>query len=163
MKIALCLSGQPRYLEIGYSHLYREFLSKYSVDTFCHLWFDANLKGTPFSYTINYPGRNELWKGDLDKTVLELYKPKLYSFENPKTFSFDPKANYGIGKTNNCSMFYSIQKSNELKMEYERIHNFKYDLVIRARTDIIISKFKLDFESLDQKKNIYKYNKSLFF
>ncbi len=152
MKIALCLSGQPRYLEIGYEHLFREFLSKYSIDVFSHLWFDSKLKNTPFSYTINYPNRNELWRENLNDLILNLYKPKLCLFEEPKQFSFYSEANYGMGKTNNCSMFYSIQKCNELKLEYERIHNFKYDLVIRARTDLVISNFTLNLNNIDKQK-----------
>ena len=152
MRVALCLSGQPRYLEAGYSHISKEFLSKYSVDTFCHLWFDSNLKDTRFDYTMEYANRNEFWRDNLDQIVLEMYKPKLYTFESPKTFSFDPRANYGMGKTNNCSMFYSIQKANDLKMEYERLHNFNYDLVIRARTDLVINKFNLDLNTLDKNK-----------
>jgi hypothetical protein len=152
MKIALCLSGQPRALDVGYSHLYREFLSKYSVDTFCHIWFDPKLDGMPFSYNIIYPGRNEMWRDDLDKTMLQMYNPKMYTFEQPKVFPFDSKANYEMSKSNNCSMFYSIQRSNDLKIEYERLHNFKYDLVIRSRTDITIANCKLDLNTLDTRK-----------
>lgn len=149
MKIALCLSGQPRYVEAGYEHIKRNFLSKYDIDVFCHLWFDKDLHGTPFSYTYYYPERQELWRKNLDEIIINLYSPKLYSFEKPKTFWFDPNANYGNGKTNNCSMFYSIQKANELKIEYERVNSFKYDIVIRARTDLIIHNCNLDLNNLD--------------
>jgi hypothetical protein len=37
-------------------------------------------------------------------------------------------------------MFCSITKANNLKKEYEKEHNFKYDLVIRARIDHIYYK-----------------------
>jgi len=33
------------------------------------------------------------------------------------------------------SQFYNIFKSNQLRTEYEKLHNFKYDLVIRTRAD----------------------------
>lgn len=36
----------------------------------------------------------------------------------------------------NCiNMFYKIMKCNELKTQYENKHNFKYDVVVRLRTD----------------------------
>ncbi|OMQ37093.1 hypothetical protein [Pseudomonas putida] len=40
-------------------------------------------------------------------------------------------------------MFYKIHDSNELKKNYESQNNFKYDIVIRARTDI-------DFNNLEE-------------
>lgn len=151
MKIALCLSGQPRFLERGYKYLHDNILSKYNVDVFFHLWFDSKLENTPFSYTIHYSNRNELWRKNLDEIALSLYSPVKYTFESPKEFWFDPQANYELGKTNNCSMFYSMQKANELKMEYEQTNKFKYDLVIRARTDVRFEQFNLDLSSLDPK------------
>lgn len=149
MKIALCLSGQPRFLERGYEQLLRHIISKYDVDVFFHSWFNAELTNTKFSYTIHYPNRNEKWRSNLDQIMLDLYSPKLHLFESPKEFWFDSNANFELGNTNNCSMFYSIQKSNELKIEYERIHKFKYDLVIRARTDVLFYNFNLDLNNLD--------------
>ena len=37
-----------------------------------------------------------------------------------------------------CPMFYGIYQSNILKSEYERTHNFKYDVVIRIRCDLLL-------------------------
>ena len=46
MKIAICLSGQPRYLEYGYFFIKKFILDKYSVDTFIHTWFDESYIGS---------------------------------------------------------------------------------------------------------------------
>ena len=35
-------------------------------------------------------------------------------------------------------MYTSIYLSNKLKCEYERLHNFKYDCVIRCRFDVLV-------------------------
>jgi hypothetical protein len=36
----------------------------------------------------------------------------------------------------NCiNMFYKVKRCNDLKKQYENIHNFKYDIVVRLRTD----------------------------
>ena len=42
------------------------------------------------------------------------------------------------------SMWYSIKMANHLKTEYEKAHNFKYDVVIRSRMDVIIHALSLD-------------------
>ena len=34
MKVALCISGQPRYLDEGYAQINKNILQKYSPDVF---------------------------------------------------------------------------------------------------------------------------------
>ena len=41
-------------------------------------------------------------------------------------------------KPNTISMFEKIYKCNKLKSDYEKQFNFKYDIVIRMRPDIMI-------------------------
>ena len=40
MKVALCLSGQPRVVDIGYQKLSQAILQHNDVDVFIHTWFD---------------------------------------------------------------------------------------------------------------------------
>jgi hypothetical protein len=40
----------------------------------------------------------------------------------------------GVDKSVN--MFYKIMKCNQLKLQHENKHNFKYDVVVRVRTDV---------------------------
>jgi hypothetical protein len=55
-----------------------------------------------------------------DESVLQLFGSR----KNPET------------SVENCiNMFYKIMKCNELKTQYENEKNFKYDIVIRLRTD----------------------------
>jgi len=157
MKIALCLSGQPRYLEIGFDALFKNFISKYNVDVFAHIWFDEKLIDTNIDFCIPY-NRSHKWEKDADKKVIELYKPKKTFFEPPKQFSLEPfkGANFELIAPNNVlSMFYSIKQANNLKCAYENENNFEYDLVIRARTDLILQN-NLNFSLIDKNK-IYYY------
>jgi len=60
--------------------------------------------------------------------VIDLYKPKKYLTTKSKQFqnmvSFGP-------------MLYSIMMANEVKKNYEIEHNFRYDLVIKTRFDLV--------------------------
>ena len=42
MKVALCLSGQPRVVEVGYQKLKATILDNNDVDIFIHTWFDPD-------------------------------------------------------------------------------------------------------------------------
>ena len=65
MKIALCLSGQPRYLDEGFYYLYENILKKYSVDVFIHTWWDNEMKNKKMDLpsSLSY-GRTYFWKED---------------------------------------------------------------------------------------------------
>lgn len=121
MRIALCFSGQARSFKKGYEYYRKNLFDFYSVDVFIHTW-----------------------KSKYDPEILELYKPVSYLFEETLTGDFDQK----YTNTPNIhrhpprftvSMLYSIQKSCELKCEYEARNNFKYDWVIKSRTDFALN------------------------
>lgn len=45
MRIALCLSGQPRCFEQGFIFHYHNIIKNNNVDVFCHVWdFDGVAK-----------------------------------------------------------------------------------------------------------------------
>ena len=73
MKIALCLSGQPRVVEVGYQKLSQSILQHNDVDVFIHTWFD------PENLSTNsiIPGResHRLDPQAIDKLV-HYYQPK---------------------------------------------------------------------------------------
>jgi hypothetical protein len=45
-------------------------------------------------------------------------------------------------------MWYNVYKSNQLRLDFEKQHNIKYDVVIRARSDVGITAL-LDLRSID--------------
>lgn len=124
MKIALCMSGQPRSLEAGFEYHKRNLLDQYQVDVFVHSWHST-----------------------FDTKVLDLYKPVSYLYESPKFFEYNQKWSDierrrdigGWTPRSIVSMWYSVYKSNELKSEYENKFNFKYDWVIRSRFDYALN------------------------
>ena len=82
-----------------------------------------------------------------NSNVLKKYKPKKILLENPP---FKKSNNFGT----RC-MFYSIKKSIELKNEYEKQYNFKYDIVLLSRFDISGRADRLVFDINDNMDDIY--------
>lgn len=138
MKIALCLSGQPRGLPLSLTSL-RYGLNVDNMDVFFHAWFDPNTVGQPYdSAQSSQEGRVGIVHPDTEKLLLDL-NPKDYIFEPQREFAFArqfrqlPEAN----QEKMVSIFYSIYTANMLKRKYELLNGFKYDLVIRTRYDLM--------------------------
>lgn len=153
MKIALCLSGQPRVVDVGYNKLYNTILKNNDVDVFIHTWFDLENLSTQSAI----PGRegHTLAPDAIDKLV-HLYQPKKIIVDKPKTWScrfYHPEKTFVKAHTwvyevrdgiegakkylDNAShcMWYSIMISNLLKEQYSTETNIQYDYVIRNRID----------------------------
>lgn len=134
MKIALCLSGQPRSFKQGYEYHKKNLLDHYDVDVFIHTWMDS-------------PDLQEL--SELYNPVVMVVEPKLIGnfderFTNtPNAIAHPPRFT--------VAMFYSIFKSCELKTTHEISKRFVYDWVIKSRTDYALN-IKLPFEELDNTK-----------
>jgi hypothetical protein len=160
MKIAICLSGQPRYLEDGILQIYQNITSKYKdVDFFVHTWWNDEMAGKPMqlSTKLNY-GRSYTWDKDTINKIKFVYNPKLMTYESQKDFNIYPDVNYELcSPISPYSMFYSIREANNLKSKWENDNNFKYDLVIRCRFDIEFKKFNLDLDVIDNNK-MYIYS-----
>lgn len=134
MKIALCLSGQPRALQEGFAYHSRNLIEEYEVDVFVHSW-----------------------NSDLNGRVLRIYKPVKHKFEDPK-FGEEHDIKYKYTDEENLwpprnalSAFYSIYQANELKRQHENENGFFYDWVIRSRFDYAINTM-ISFKELDNNK-----------
>ena len=147
MKIAICISGQPRYLEEGF-YFINKYFHNYNVDYFIHTWWDEEYIENEFLYT-NIKREGKYDKDTINK-INKYYKPKSFLFEKQKLFETSNEVNYrGLYPLSVYSMFYSIKCSNELKRKYEKENNFTYDLVIRTRFDIVINNLNLNLLDLD--------------
>lgn len=159
MKVALVISGQPRFVKECSSYMVQNIINQYDVDIFAHLWFDEKLTKTPYKYEGNWTTQT-IGEDSVDN-FKNIYNPKFLEVEESinfldKNLNFDnslkkynnwktPNApdNMKQGtegfsnliKSNQISYFYSLNKANLLKRKYEYLNNFKYDWVIRARTD----------------------------
>lgn len=159
MKVALCISGQMRFLESGFQKLNNNLLLPNNCDVFIHSWFDEKMIGKNYSSRWNYKV-NE----NITEDAINLYNPKLYKFDSQIDFKdkvdkYDEKRVLGVYPRiieTSHSMFCSIMKCNDLKIKYEKDNNFKYDCVIRARFDYNLNT-KIDVSKLDL-NNIYVNN-----
>jgi hypothetical protein len=154
MRIALCLSGQPRFFKQGYQSLMQTLLSRYNCDLFIHSWYSEELLGKPFSTTHGGTvGKVGFVEKDTPVQVVDLYKPVSYRFDKPIDFNSNltftqENVRAGVNVNGIYSMFYSIKESILLAEEYELANNFKYDLVVRLRFDLQFVS-EIVFESYD--------------
>ncbi len=135
MKIAVCISGQPRAYAQGYEYLKRNLLDKYDCDIFIHTWHNKVYRTTD---------------------VIELYKPVEWKAENQLSKSFydskytnTPDAN-GWPPHATVSMFYSTFQALVLKTNHELLHS-RYDWIVKTRFDYALNGV-LPFEHLDRNK-----------
>lgn len=127
MKVALCLSGQSRFVEEGFNSFKNKLVNFDQFDIFIHTWKDNQYeKVLPLYSPVSYicePQRKDITLGE-----------KNISFVQQPAKS---------GNFVHYSMFYSMMTANKLKIEYENENNFKYDCVIRSRFDVAL------FDTLD--------------
>jgi hypothetical protein len=116
MRLAIQISGEFRQLQACLQTL-RTYVfpgfGHFEIDIFVHTWRKEDEEG--------------------HGTGLAAFKPRSYFlevYEDRTDLHTLPRA---------YSMFYSIQRANDARKEYEGIMEFKYDLVMRYRTDCIFS------------------------
>lgn len=123
MKIALCLSGQPRGLVKAHSYVKRNLLDKYDVDVFCHTWSNEN---------------------DISK----LYSPISIKEDPPSLLQvsehYKTRDPINHPARNTFCFFYSIMEADKLR----RNSGKNYDVVIRSRYDYAIAR-SIDFSQFD--------------
>ena len=146
MRIALCISGQPRFIKEAFPYIKKNIIDcNESIDVFMHCWFDENEVGKRFSNTSDTTREqgNGVIESDTITLLKKLYKPINIHFEAQVDFTNRIKPEYTAtrDKTNpfaTFSMWESIKRCNDLKSKYETENNFVYDAVIRCRYDLKI-------------------------
>jgi hypothetical protein len=137
MKVALCLSGQPRSVKEGYEYVKKNLLDLNDVTVFCHVWESPNVE-----------------------LVSELYKPEVLMVEkpiNPDLSKYTrvppPQPNWKVKNPalSTYAQLYALNKCNELKSIYEEQNGFKFDWVIRSRFDFALN-ISIPFEMLNNTK-----------
>ena len=161
MKVAVCISGQPRNYKKGFSELKKWFLDKYDCDVYIHTWYDTKAifeTGHDYLEKKTYSFTHEDYSN-----ILELYKPKAYEFQKPIVFDgtgiVGTHCKYRLD--NLLSAAYSIHTCYNLVKE----SGIEYDYVIRYRFDLQFTNcvspdciFLKDITQLDSNKyNCFKY------
>ena len=157
MKIALCFSGQPRYINKSFEQFDKNILSKNDVDVYAHLWWDDSYLGKPFvweskdRYPEDYNPLEEFKnKFNPKGLIVEPHKPKDYfGYEQfPTTSLFDPSMDSDVIRsivTRQRSQWYSINQS----MSFDGLES--YDLLVRVRTDLTFNG-PIDFSEYETDK-----------
>lgn len=134
-KTAICLSGHLRTFEKTINSFKRAFEPLKNYDVFIHTWDNLGFD----------PSRGDIGLANINTNNL---RQKINEVYNPKVLTIDPYLNQNGDKYRFAAsgvrdpgfvlgMFYSLKQANLLKKNWEKSNNFKYDLVIRARADII--------------------------
>ena len=147
MKIAVLLCAQPRFFNLTYKRVKEEFdIPNVQVDFFIHFWNVVGFSPT-CERTKDYIADDNL------EEYIDYLKPKKYKiedyseldnlvflFKNMHTFlvsdkitlkNIKDKYRYEFGQ------WFSNKRAYALMEEYEQENNFKYDTVIRTKTDYI--------------------------
>jgi hypothetical protein len=165
-KIAICFSGELRHYD-NYTLInsFYKNIGIYKPDIFISGWTHINKsmnhsieKKDPFAKKIEL--NCEEIKEKLYQIYPNLKKIKFQNYnywldstdENIKKNIYDYK--YNPLTINSYAQIYQIYEANQLKKEYENDKKFKYDIVIRMRTDNCLTHI---FET-DQIENNTIYN-----
>jgi uncharacterized membrane protein YoaT (DUF817 family) len=78
MKIAICFSGQPRFIEECYSGIKSNIIdanSKHDIDIFVHTWFSPEITGKVLYHNLfsSFSGDAKITEDSIEK-ISELYK-----------------------------------------------------------------------------------------
>ena len=143
MKIALCFSGNIRFLQECYPDIQKYMIDNNDVDVYAHLWWDKSYRGQIFRFHSDHKFEDR----DLDLEFIKLYKPKNYIIEIQRKFTDvyegkptvyeEEKHNILFGQINyfnQLSQYYSKMKANQLCEE----SGIKYDVIIHLRIDCVI-------------------------
>ena len=135
MKIALCFSGQPRFVNECASLIKTNVMQDYDIDVFAHLWFDDDLQTKPYKHGHNSQWHNQRIEGTAIDDFVKTYNPTEMLVE-PSKFFGDPdldadfelsEAKYWPGGiegqpefqkrqiNNSLSYFYSLCEANRLR------------------------------------------------
>lgn len=148
MRTAVLLSGQIRNARDASTSIKEHIVDKYNADVFVETW-----RTTP--NIISYAGHNIPDDMTLDE-VDRVYSPKMMrveDFDNSRLME-SIRNNLPTNKTgyngeveestvmaNVFAMYYKIMRANEMREEYERINNIKYECIIRLRFDLKFDNF----------------------
>ena len=137
MRVAVCFRGQLRTYKYTLENLKRFFNTindgKVTIDYFVHTW-DENLYFPTDNHKLSDRENGSYQPADLDREYLEANIPNLKSLIIE---SHDKYKKRSTTVEHWGALFYSIYQVNLQKLKYENKNNFKYDLVINTRFDLV--------------------------
>ena len=149
MRVSLQLSGTYRTLRDSYDH-YREIFKNVELDIFLCISTVYDYTSQKYLYYKNWTRQYKCPKHDrtimLNKDKLTEYLKNDYDFADFIVIDNDRNTPRGTGDDKSRA-YYGMKKNkcNNLRKEYEKRNNFKYDIVIDSRTDWLLFNIK-DFD-----------------
>jgi hypothetical protein len=144
MKVALCLFGQPRFIdnEFGQESHKHHIYKQSEVDVFAHYWFDK--ESTVFNSSDWSTHHNNYVHPKSDELIQKFYTPKVYLEEKPKEkFDYEELketcSKLSFFSENNFynlrSHLYSFEKSLSLLESHVSKTGETYDYIVSSRYD----------------------------
>lgn len=143
MKVALCISGQPRSVALVYPTIYENIIAPNAADVYVHSWIDDNIKGKKPVAAGGHVGSDTI-PHNIEDIILDLYKPKNHIFEPQITFD---EKNYNERKLPSIRPKFSISQRYSIMKSIGMTEGLGYDAIIRMRFDWKIHN-KVDVHSL---------------
>jgi hypothetical protein len=142
MKVAVCVSGQPREFKRSYPSLKAHILNHVDADIFIYTWNALKQPHFEVEGAIRYPDEGPI------QEFLSLYDPVAAVVEewSDATEKYFYDAKYEANRHPHASivryraMLYTIYQCNALKNRFEKENDIKYDIVIKARSDIELTR-----------------------
>lgn len=132
MRVALCLSGHLRSYELTSESIQEFIIQPLSADVFIHTWDTVGISPHIDAATVRLKTKNVLKRVNSLLTPRQIIVEPINRIYGEKYRPFLTDKRSPVNITN---MFYKIYKANELCNNYP----VKYDLVIRARPDLMFS------------------------
>lgn len=169
MRIAICLSGQPRTWKKCYpswNSMFEKIRQEYNaeIDIFSHIWdYNTPPHGVLMisNQVKNENGDYLTVKGDLiteeeKSEFIDTIKPKMFLFETEEINKTKPgecreenkKYIHVYGQSIldwAAGQFYSVMMSTHLKKKYELENSFRYDICIRMRCDLFFEEHQINY------------------
>jgi hypothetical protein len=125
MRIAVCISGQPRTWKTAKENILKYFDIGSQVDFFIHTWDTNQFRYMNETEWINRP--NQKAPPNEKEEIIQAFNPKGIEMEEYKSENF-----VSLWST----LLYSFMKSVHMKRKYEIENDFRYDIVVKARFDL---------------------------
>lgn len=147
MKIAVLLFGHLRDFEQCADSLNENLLSRYDSDVFMHTWDEMDHTSKSW-HESNRVSINKVDKS-LIRKIETKYHPKGLEIEHQEKYSKERIIqspyfeHFQLSSAIPYFIFYSLNKANRMRLEYEKKNGISYDYVFVTRPDI---RLKTPFE-----------------
>jgi len=170
MRIAVLFFGQPRFLDITKELIKEEFdLPGHTVDYFAHFW--DNLGYVPCgeeepvdkswvedTFHDSFPNAKDILVENYIDSGLDEFCQYVNYFGSLHNRPIPFKSHDILPLYYKFGQHWSMKKCYQLIKGYEQSHNFEYDIIIKARTDIVYKApecYSSEEEYFDTKQRYY--------